>query len=92
MLLVKFLFSLKSKEEFSFLQEECETLIDNQIHIFNNNNNTNIYEKKIDGNCSIYSQKTSFLAIEKPERLSLKDKLEKSRKFINTPSKYKENC
>lgn len=81
---------MKSKEEFAFLQEEFEIFNDNQIHM-NNNNNTTIYEKKIDGNCSIYSQKTSFLAVEKPERLSLKDKLEKSRKLINTPSKCKEN-
>ena len=45
------------------------------------------YEKKNNDSTISYSQKPSLLPNEKPERLSLKDKLEKSRKFMSSPSK-----
>jgi hypothetical protein len=73
---------LKAKEEISYLEEEFENLKNESIGF-------NLQENKISQNSqNPHSRKISFTQQnERPERLSLKDKLDKSRKLINSPSK-----
>lgn len=73
---------MKAKEEISYLEEEFENLKNESIGF-------NLQENKISQNSqNPHSRKISFTQQnERPERLSLKDKLDKSRKLINSPSK-----
>ena len=80
---------MKSKEEINFLEEEFDSFKENDPKRTSYFNNSSIYEKKtfIQNPSIPQSRQHSITPNERPERLSLKDKLEKSRKIFNSPSK-----